>query len=94
MGVSNPAWFDVFTRVQAETQGVAVTMVHCAFVAVHAFFIIRARISQDGGARRLFRLVLDLFLVFGNLAYRRLRLRLLPLPDEWEPPLRRRNVPR
>ena len=48
MGGSNIVWFDVFTRVQAETQGVAVTVVHCAFVAVNAFFIIsRTRGSQD-----------------------------------------------
>ena len=48
MGGSNIVWFDVFTRVQAETQGVAVTVVHFAFVAVNAFFIIiRARGSQD-----------------------------------------------
>ena len=48
MGGSNVVWFDVFTRVQAETQGVAVTVVHFAFVAVNAFFIIiRARVSQD-----------------------------------------------
>ena len=48
MGGSNIVWFDVFTRVQAETQGVAVTVVHFAFVALNAFFIIiRARGSQD-----------------------------------------------
>ena len=48
MGGSNIVWFDVFTRVQAETQGVAVTVVHFAFVAVNAFFIIiGARSSQD-----------------------------------------------
>ena len=47
MGGSNIIWFDVFTRVQAETQGVAVTVVHFAFVAVNAFFIIRAPAGQD-----------------------------------------------
>ena len=48
MGGSNIIWFDVFTRVQAETQGVAVTVVHFAFVAVNAFFIIiRPRVSQN-----------------------------------------------
>jgi hypothetical protein len=41
MGGSNIVWFDVFTRVQAETQGVAVTVVHFAFI------IIRARGSHD-----------------------------------------------
>ena len=43
MGVSNVIWFDVFTRVQAETQGVAVTVVHFVFVAVHAFLVARGR---------------------------------------------------
>ena len=48
MGGSNIVWFDVFTRVQAETQGMAVTVVHFAFVAVNAFFIIiPARVRQD-----------------------------------------------
>jgi hypothetical protein len=48
MGGSNIVWFDVFTRVQAEAQGVAVTVVHCAFVAVNAFLIIIGpRGSQD-----------------------------------------------
>ena len=48
LGGSNIVWFEVFTRVQAETQGVAVTVVHFAFVAVNAFFFTtRARISQD-----------------------------------------------
>ncbi len=47
MGGSNIVWFDVFTRVQAETQGVAVTIVHFAFVAVNAFFIISFRAGQD-----------------------------------------------
>ena len=48
MGGSNIVWFDVFTRVGAESQGMAVTMVHFAFVVVHAFFIIiTARGSQD-----------------------------------------------
>jgi hypothetical protein len=48
MGGSNVIWFDGFTRVQAETQGVAVTVVHFAFVAVNAFFIIiRPRVSQN-----------------------------------------------
>ena len=48
MGGSNIVWFEVFTRVQAEFQGIAVTVVHSAFVAVHAFFIVSAaRVSQD-----------------------------------------------
>ncbi len=47
MGGSNIVWFEVFTRVHAETQGVAVTVVHFVFVAVHAFFIVSA-----GKARR------------------------------------------
>jgi hypothetical protein len=40
----------VFTRVQAEIQGIAVTVVHFAFVAVHAYLIVSigtARVSQD-----------------------------------------------
>ena len=32
MGGSNIALFDVFTRVEAETQGVALTVVHLVFV--------------------------------------------------------------
>ena len=47
LGGSNIVWFEVFTRVQAETQGVAVTAVHFAFVAVNAFFFTRVRVSQD-----------------------------------------------
>ena len=47
MGVSNIVWFDVFRHVQAETQGVAVTVVHFAFIGVNAFFITRASVSQD-----------------------------------------------
>jgi hypothetical protein len=47
LGGSNLIWFDVFRRVQAEAQGVAVTVVHFAFVALHVFLIIR------GGERRL-----------------------------------------
>ena len=48
MGGSNIVWFDVFTRVQAEFQGIAVTVVHFAFVAVHAFFIVStAHVSRD-----------------------------------------------
>ena len=39
MGVSNVIWFEVFTRVQAETQGVAVTAVHFVFIALHAVLI-------------------------------------------------------
>ena len=47
MGVSNIIWFDVFRRVQAETQGVAVTVVHFGFIGVNAFFIARASVSHD-----------------------------------------------
>jgi len=48
MGGSNIVWFEVFTRVQAETQGIAVTMVHFAFVAVNAYFILSTvRVSED-----------------------------------------------
>ena len=47
MGVSNIVWFDVFRHVQAETQGVAVTVVHFAFIGVNAFFITRAGVSPD-----------------------------------------------
>jgi len=48
MGGSNIVWFDVFTRVQAETKGVAVTVVHFAFVAVNAILIIiGSRDSHD-----------------------------------------------
>jgi hypothetical protein len=47
MGGSNIVWFDVFTQVQAETQGIAVTVVHFAFVAVNAYFILSAgRVSK------------------------------------------------
>jgi hypothetical protein len=48
MGASNIVWFDVFTRVQAETQGIAVTVVHFAFVTVNAHCILStARVSHD-----------------------------------------------
>ena len=47
MGVSNIVWFDVFRQVQAETQGVAVTVVHFAFIGVNTFFITRGAVSQD-----------------------------------------------
>ena len=48
MGGSNVVWFEVFTRVQAETQGIAVTVVHFAFVVANALFIFStARRSQD-----------------------------------------------
>ena len=48
MGGSNIVWFEVFTRVQAETQGIAVTVVHFAFVAVNAYFILGpVRVSED-----------------------------------------------
>lgn len=48
MGVSNVIWFDVFTQVQAETQGIAVTVVHGAIVSVNACFIF----STDRVSRR------------------------------------------
>jgi hypothetical protein len=41
LGGSNIIWFEVFRRVQAEAQGVAVTAVHFLFVALNAFLIIR-----------------------------------------------------
>ena len=41
MGTSNIIWFDVFRNVNAETQGVAVTVVHFVFVILNAFFAIR-----------------------------------------------------
>ena len=48
MGGSNIIWFDVFRRVHAETQGVAVTVVHFVFVAVNAYFIVsRASVSDN-----------------------------------------------
>ena len=48
MGGSNIVWFEVFTRVQAETQGIAVTVVHFAFVAVNAYFILSTvPVSED-----------------------------------------------
>ena len=48
MGGSNIVWFDVFRRVQAESQGMAVTVVHLAFVAINASFIVTtARIKRD-----------------------------------------------
>ncbi len=49
LGGSNMIWFEVFTRVQAETQGLAVTIVHFAFVAVNAF-LIGTRSSDRVGA--------------------------------------------
>ena len=45
MGVSNIVWFDVFSRVQAETQGVAVTVVHFVFIAGHAALMAARRDS-------------------------------------------------
>ena len=47
MGGSNIVWFDVFTRVHAESQGIAVTVVHLAFVAVNAYFILTARVRKN-----------------------------------------------
>src|SRR5918993_4651197 len=47
LGGSNIIWFEVFSRVQAEAQGVAVTVVHFLFVALNGFLIIR------GGENRL-----------------------------------------
>ena len=48
MGGSNIVWFEVFTRVQAEIQGIAVTVVHFAFVAVNVYFIISSpRVIRD-----------------------------------------------
>lgn len=41
MGTSNIIWFDVFRNVNAETQGVAVTVVHFVFVILNAFFVLR-----------------------------------------------------
>ena len=41
LGGSNIIWFDVFRRTQAETQGVAVTIVHFVFVALNAVVMIR-----------------------------------------------------
>ena len=41
LGGSNIIWFEVFSRVQAEAQGVAVTVVHFLFVALNAFLIVR-----------------------------------------------------
>lgn len=43
MGVSNIIWFDVFSRVQAEAQGVAVTVVHFAFIGANALLIATRR---------------------------------------------------
>jgi hypothetical protein len=47
LGVSNIVWFDVFTRVQAETQGIAVTVVHGAFVALNAYFVVKTARAGD-----------------------------------------------
>jgi hypothetical protein len=41
LGVSNIIWFDVFTLVRAETNGIAVTIVHFAFVLLNAHVIFR-----------------------------------------------------
>jgi hypothetical protein len=40
MGGSTIIWFEVFTRVQAVIQGILVTVVHFAFVAVSAYFVV------------------------------------------------------
>jgi hypothetical protein len=47
MGGSNIVWFEVFTRVQAETRGIAVTVVHLAFVVVNASFIFSPAPRRD-----------------------------------------------
>ena len=41
LGGSNIIWFEVFSRVQAEAQGVAVTVVHFLFVTLNALLIIK-----------------------------------------------------
>ena len=52
-GVSNLIWFEVFTRVQSEVRGVAITAVHFAFFALNAAVIVR------GGKRRTGTIGLD-----------------------------------
>ena len=46
LGGSNIIWFDVFSRLQADAQGVAVTVVHFVFVTLNAFLV------MSGGTRR------------------------------------------
>ncbi len=41
MGTSNIIWFDVFRNVNAEAQGVAVTVVHFVFVILNTSFLVR-----------------------------------------------------
>ncbi len=48
LGVSNMIWFDVFTRVQAETQGLVVTIVHFVFVTLNAFLIVKSGKGRAG----------------------------------------------
>ena len=47
LGGSNIIWFDVFRNVQAEAQGVAVTVVHFVFVALNAFLALSGGNSRD-----------------------------------------------
>jgi hypothetical protein len=40
-------WFDVFSHVQAEAQGVTVTVVHFVFVALNTFLVISGGKNRD-----------------------------------------------
>ena len=51
LGGSNIIWFEVFSRIEADAQGVAVTVVHFAFVALHAFLIVRG--DEPSGIKSL-----------------------------------------
>jgi len=47
LGGCNMIWFDVFSHVQAEAQGVAVTVVHFVFVALNTFLVISGGENRD-----------------------------------------------
>jgi hypothetical protein len=40
-------WFDVFSHVQAEAQGVTVTVVHFVFVALNTFLVVSGGKNRD-----------------------------------------------
>lgn len=47
LGVSNVVWFDVFTGLNADTQGQAVTTLHFVFCALHLQWIVRPTPSSE-----------------------------------------------
>lgn len=48
LGVCNIIWFDVFTRVQADAQGLIVTVLHFVFVTLNAVLIIKGGKGRAG----------------------------------------------